>query len=570
MSLPIGIDLGTSTSEIAVFRKDRPEVIRNIPGSTHGVLPSAIARGPNGDLIVGEEAARSLKAIREAKKEIGSDERFQLGDESLRAEEVLARVVRHLKDHAEEVLAERITEAVITVPAAWTDVQRTATMNAGELAGLKVERLVNEPTAAALAYGIDQLDQDQTVLVFDLGGGTFDVSVLEMMHGLFETRATGGDRDFGGSNFDRILAEYIIGEMIHEGALPDGSLSDNSVMAMAIQEAKRAKEALSSQESVVIEALRVPQLQKYDFQTVLSRREFEHMTRDLRNRFTPILRDVLNEAGLEKDEVDIILLVGGSTRMPSVRQAVRDYFGRAELPERVPPDEAVALGAAIQAALRSSTPGGAGGMVATDVTSHSLGVSAVQRVGGLLMGQQMSVIVPRNTTYPVEREHRYATVTDGQDTVKIEVWQGENQSVQDNDPLGEFLLDGIPPAPAGEESVKVTFSIDRNMRLRVTAEALSTGRARSIDVEPSSLRMSDQEMEGARERLELDWKQSKLLKKVEPILKAAERRLPELDASDHQRVESVVRELKAALAAEDEVGVDELEEELTDILFNLE
>lgn len=573
MSLPIGIDLGTTTSEIAVFRNDEPEFLRDIRNSRSGILPSVVAKGVEDELLVGGgRVSRDLDAVKEVKRHMGTEKTFLLGDREYRPEEISARILRHLKENAERILGIEITEAVVTVPADFKDRQRHATIRAGEIAGLEVERIVNEPTAAALAYGLNRLDENHHVLVYDFGGGTFDVSVLEMFQGVFEVKASAGDEHLGGLDFDERIIELIEKELRRQADIElkeVGSGHARAAYEEVKQAAEQAKIELSSQDATMIE---FPYLagQDVDFQMVLSRREFEAESRDLIQKTGQKIDRALSDAGVSKEEVDEVLLVGGSTRIPAVREFVSSYFDGRNLPERVPPDEAVALGAAVQAALKDGAIDPGSGMIVTDVTSHSLGVAAAGLEGGMLIPDRMSIHIPRQTTVPVEKTEQYTTLRDGQTAARIRVYQGESKDVEKNELLDEFELSGIPPAPAGEEALDVTFKLDQNARLEVTAEVVSSGESAFKEIEPSDARMTDAERREAQAQLEQEWKESKFYQKVKPILATANRKREEVAGEQREELDRIIEELKQALADEDEEAVDRLDRELTDLLFKME
>lgn len=577
MSIPIGIDLGTTTSEIAVFRDGEPEFLRDVRQSRNGILPSVVAHGKHDELLVGMRASRSLEPIGEVKRHMGTDRTFELGDRDYRPEEISSLILRHLKENAERILSAEIDEAVITVPADFKDRERHATIRAGELAGLEVERIVNEPTAAALAYGLKQMDENKHIVVYDFGGGTFDVSVLEMFEGVFEVKASAGNTELGGKNFDERVARFIEDELERQCDLDLTDLDESvdhklkEARRRVLRAAEQAKIDLSSQESAVID-FRPPYLagREVDFHMVLSRREFETEVQDLVERTGERIERALDDAGLSRDEIDEILLVGGTTRIPSVRDFVSSFFGNRPLPERVPPDEAVALGASVQAALKAGEIDPETGMIVTDVTSHSLGVATMEYESGMMMKDRMSVHIPRQTTIPVEETERYATVSDGQEAVRVQIYQGESKEVQDNEFLDEFMLSEIPPAPAGEEAVDVSFRLDQNAVLHVTATVVSTGQSAGIRVKPSAARMTDDERRQAQEELENEWKRSQFFHRVEPILNKAQRKRAQVEGSEREQLDRIVSELKEALAEEDEESVDRLDRELTDLLFEME
>lgn len=573
MGIPVGIDLGTSTSGIAVFRDGKPEFLRDIRNSRGGLLPSVVALGPMDDLIVGETARRHLdNSVREVKRLMGTEEAVSLGGRNYRPQEISARILRHLKENAERILGELITEAVITVPASFRDRERAATMDAGELAGLRVERIINEPTAAALSYGLSMQETDQHVLVFDLGGGTFDASILEMFRGVFEVKASAGDSHLGGVDFDNQIVEIILKDLQRQVGFDVSKEPDAKQRAACHQLAEiaeRAKIGLSAEDATVID---IPYLadRALDFRTVLSRREFEVATKHLVIKTEKSLDRVLGDAGLAKSDVDVVILVGGATRIPAVREFVGSYFEGQSLPEQVPPDEAVALGAAVQAALKVGAIDHATGMIVTDVTSHSLGVSVVDYEAGMQIPDRMSVIIPRQTTIPVERSEDYATMHDGQSGVVVRVFQGESRDVAKNELLDEFTLGGIPPAPAGTEGITIRFSLDTNARLDVTAQVQKTGGVATITIEKSFSRMTADDKAASRRELDQQWQHSQFYQRVEPLIASAERQLDKLEGTQREQVAGIVDRLKEALARNDEAAVEELDEQLTDILFEMQ
>jgi molecular chaperone DnaK len=572
MGLIVGIDLGTSTSEISVFRNGKPEFVRDIRQSRHGILPSVVSVGRLGELIVGEQAARDPGAVREIKRHMGEEHAEHLGDREYRPEEIAARILRHLKENAERVYADEVTEAVITVPASFKDPQRRATEDAAELAGIHVERTINEPTAAALAYGIDKLNENQKVVVYDLGGGTLDVTVLELVSGVLEVKASAGDRKLGGTDFDQELMRLIAAEIEREHGIsvdldPDGQ--DKKTYWQLKEHAERAKIDLSSSDAVSID---IPLLgdRSLGLHMVLTRREFDIATRSLVHRTGEWITKALKDAGLKPDDIDSVLMVGGSTRIPAIRQFVSEHFGGRDLPEKVPPDEAVALGASISAALKAGEIDPAHGLIVTDVTSHSLGVSILEVVGGVPVPHRMSVLIERQSTVPIRRSHRYATVFENQDAVDIRVFQGESANTENNDFLGDFELQGVPPGPAGSQPIDIDFDLDINGVLHVQGTIASTGESKSVVIKPDARRLSAPEKDVAKQQLEEQWKRSRFLNKVEPVLAAAKRAKVGLGGEDLVRVEAIEERLKEALAAEDEAAVDQLDQELTDVLFDLQ
>jgi molecular chaperone DnaK len=572
MGILAGIDFGTSTSEIAVFKDGRPEFIRDVRQSRSGILPSVVALGPTGKPIVGEMASRAYDTlIREVKRSMGEDVTHRLGDGEYRPEEIASFVLRHLKENAERVEGDTIDEAVITVPAAFRDAQRQATLEAAKLAGLNVERVINEPTAAALAYGLNSLDTQETVLVFDLGGGTLDVTVLKMVKGILEVLASTGDDRLGGSDFDDVMFDLLARDIEQQSDYTVDRDRTSKPFNQLKEKSELAKIDLSATDHVSIDLAYLGD-RSIDFHTVISRREFELSSRSLIDRMEPLVLQALKDAKLTYDDVDVILLVGGSTRIPAVRDHVSELFGGRTLPQRVPPDEAVALGAAIQMGLKAGAIDSRTGLVATDVTPHSLGVAVIEIQGGVPIPDRMSVIVERQTTKPVRATKPYFTLVDNQTEIRIRVFEGEHSDTTKNTLVGEFQLDGIPPGPAGTEAIDISIGVDINGRVDVEGVVVSTQASAALTIEPDARRMSAEELSESQRKLDQQWKESKLFARVEPILAAATRTKSKIgvSAEDVRRIEELEEKIKAALAANDEAAIERLEDELTDLLFDLQ
>jgi molecular chaperone DnaK len=497
----IGIDLGTTNSCVSVLEGGEATVIANSEGNR--TTPSIVAFTKDGQRLVGELAKRqavtnsgntvfSIKRLMgnsydycDKTGEIGQvpyrivkasngDARVMAGGKEYSPPEISAMILAKLKKDAEDYLGDTVTEAVITVPAYFNDDQRKATVDAGKIAGLEVKRIINEPTAAALAYGIDKEKKEQTVLVFDLGGGTFDVSILELSEGLFEVKATNGDNHLGGDDWDQRLINYLADEFKKEQGI---DLRKDPMALQRLKEAaEKAKKELSnvSQTNVNLPYVTVGQAGPLHLDVDISRAKFEDLCRDLLERCKSPVRKCLQDAGLAADKIDEVILVGGSTRMPAVQELVKGMIGKN--PHRgVNPDEVVALGAAIQAGVLS---GEVKDVLLLDVTPLSLGI---ETLGGVV-----SKIIDRNTTIPCRKAQVYSTASDNQPAVSINVVQGEREMVSDNKSLGTFDLTGIPPAPRGMPQIEVTFDIDANGILNVTAKDLGTGKAQSITIRNSS------------------------------------------------------------------------------------
>ena len=489
----VGIDLGTTNSAIAFVRQGKPEIIPSLDAER--IIPSVVLIDMQRKVIVGENARASLVAMPERtvaaiKRQMGSAERVLIAGEALLPEEISALILKELKRYVDAALGEGEKEAVITVPAYFTDDQRRATKRAGELAGFVVERIINEPTAAALAYGLNHLDDDQHIFVYDLGGGTFDVSVCELMSGIVEVKASKGNRQLGGEDFDWRLVDWFAQQIEQDHGVDPRT--DLRARALLKEEAERVKKQLSFEAAVTVSLpiVTVIDNQPIGLYLTVTRAQFESLIDDLLQETMAIVRDVLIDAGLQASDMDEVLLVGGSTRIPRVQALLHDFFGK---PARidVDPDEAVALGAAVQAGLKAGTLNDSG-LIVTDVAPFSMGIAVLQsgqlgmpRAGGF------SIIIPRNTTIPVTKTERYMTAYPGQTAVAIEIYQGEHEWVKHNHRLGEFLLEGIPKNEEEAETILVEFRYNLNGMLEVSAKAASNGKAMSITVQDALQRDSE-------------------------------------------------------------------------------
>ena len=568
MSKIIGIDLGTTNSCVSVLEAGAPKVIPNPEGGR--TTPSVVAF-KKGERIVGDAAKRQAltnpNTISSIKRLMGTSDKVEAEGKKYTPEEISAMILSYMKDYAEAYLGEKVTKAVITVPAYFNDSQRQATKNAGKIAGLEVERIINEPTAAALAYGLEK-DEGQTILVYDLGGGTFDVSILELGDGVFEVKSTNGNNKLGGDDFDNVVMDYLVSEFKKENGI---DLSKDKMAMQRLKEAaEKAKKDLSGVVSTQISA---PFIAKGDdgepvhLDMTLTRAKFEDLIRDLVESTLDPVHKALKDAKMKKEDIDKVILVGGSTRIPMVYDLISKELGK-EPSREVNPDEVVSMGAAIQGGVLT---GDVNDIVLLDVTPLSLGI---ETLGGV-----MTTLIPRNTTIPTSKSEVFSTAADNQPAVDIHVLQGERSMAADNKTLGRFQLTNIPPAPRGVPQIEVKFDIDANGIVNVTAKDLGTNKEQSITI-TSNTTLTDEEVEAMMKEAEANKEKDEKRKEEAEVRNEAEQMIfqteksikdlgDKVDKKEKEEVEDLIKDLRDALSKEDIEDIKSKKDKLSEKAMGL-
>ena len=545
MAKIIGIDLGTTTSLVSYLKNGKPEIIPNKLGKR--LTDSVVGVDKYGTIIVGEEAKRILNGtkVEEIKRSMGTNKIVKLGDKDYSPEEISAEILKKLKEEAEDFLGEEVNEAVITVPAMFNSIQKAATIKAGEVAGLKVERIISEPTAAAMAYGIDNMEKYQKILVYDFGGGTFDVSILELDDGILDVIATSGDNYLGGKDIDEILIKNIPVKIEDD--------IEKVKLKLEVEEAKKRLSTLMGTDIIV------PEL-NIDYE--LKREKFEELISPLVNKTIDFIDKALSSAKLKREDINVVLLVGGTTRIPLVQETLKKIFG-SKVKKFTDPQEAVALGAGVQAGIKSSEISSEDGLIITDICNYSLGVASIGEYQGIIMPDTFSVIIPKNSNLPCTKSDTYCTAVDDQTSVNVKVYQGENKLVYENLFLSEFKVEGIPKNKAGAEAIEITFGYNINDILTVEAKILSTGVTKSIKIELNNKNKGNLDKKGS------TYKNSSYYSDYKIIMEMAEDKMSKLSEANREKVSNLLEKMKEMLVLENKEELDKLDSTLTDLLFEV-
>ena len=570
----VGIDLGTTNSEVAIIQEGRPVVITDAAGEK--IVPSFVGLSSTGEMLVGEPAHNQYvvapeRTIKSIKRKMGSDERVSLGEQSYTPQEISAFILKRLKFLAEEFLGEPLDQAVITVPAYFTDKQRQATKDAGEIAGLEVVRIINEPTAAALAYGLDR-EEDQFLIVYDLGGGTFDISVIEINSGVVEVRASRGDTKLGGDDFDAAIVKYIAEDFLqrHEVDLRD----DPRALARLTRAAEHAKIELSDAPFSQIreEFIATKGKKPLHLEMELGRSRFEALINNMLESTIECIQQALEDASLSVDEINKVLLVGGSTRIPLVSNMIEDVM-QVQPHLEIDPDLCVAMGAGAQAGLIAGEPIDA---ILVDVIPHSLGIETAEWRMGIPIPDRYNVIIRRNTPIPVSKSEVFTTLSPDQEAVEIKVYQGEESTASHNTLLGEFFMEGVKKTARGEPEIVVNFDYDLNGIVRVSAQDKQTEKEQKITVTATPDRFTEDQKVEATERVgdvEVVWDAIPTNSHEEAVIlleRAVEVAASLDDDEEKMSLQESITALETALNAQNEEAIDELQDELLDLLYELE
>lgn len=577
----LGIDLGTTNSAMAYIKNGQPEMIVNSRGER--TTPSVFQKNFNGELVVGSVAKNQYSSlpeqtVLEIKRKMGTDDTIIVGDSSFTPQQISAHFLKYLKQAAEDFLGEKITEAVITVPAYFSDAQRKATKIAGDIAGLKVERILNEPTAAAIAYGLDHPESEKNIIVYDLGGGTFDISVVRLDRQHIEVKASAGDNHLGGMDFDRLLVDWLAEQFREHYEVALFSFGEESEItqrhARVKLEAENVKKTLSSEQEATFN---LPFLAVYDGQPLsldytITRSEFEDIVRPLLMTTLELIDKAICDAGLRPTDIDDIILIGGATRIPLVQRLVEDKF-KCVAKKDINPDEAVALGAAIQGAMKEQRLPEESRLMVIDVCPYTLGTDILRVVNGKRESGHFDILIHRNTPLPVSAKKIYHTVNDHQTTIDIGVYQGDDEDTYVRDDLRitatPMIVDGIPKNKAGKEKVEIAFHYDVNGLIQIEATVLSTGRTISHVLDAQRGMMSARQVKEAKLELFDDWEKSKLASDMKAVIRRAKKVRRNTEPQQAVQIDAAIQRLEHAIQEADIELVKEREEALLDLLIDM-